>query len=106
MPHVAHAITAGWPALARGGRLAVLDLELAAPTSAALIFLGSSVQRPILSPLTRRATRLPPAARLLLAGGFVAAGFLAWRAVGRRPSAAGIRDGVRMSNGQPMASHG
>jgi hypothetical protein len=71
-PHVATAIAAGWHALVRGGRRAVLDLELAAPTSAALIYLGH-LARPALAPMALRSAPLPPPARIALAGGALVA---------------------------------
>jgi hypothetical protein len=70
-PHVATAIAAGWHALTRGGRRAVIDLELAAPTSAALIYLGHLV-RPALAPLALRSAPLPRPVGFALAGGVLA----------------------------------
>lgn len=71
-PHLAAAIVGGWRALPRGGRRAVIDEELAAPTSAAFIFLGH-LARPILGPLALRSAPLPRNARLALGGGALAA---------------------------------
>jgi len=84
-PHLAHALVAGWHALPRGGRRAILDLELAAPTSAALIFLGH-LARPLLAPLALRATPLPGRTRALVGGVLGAAAGVGAVAARRRGS--------------------
>jgi hypothetical protein len=67
VPHLLAALTDGWNALRKGLPQSVIDLELAAPGSAALTWLGHQL-RPILAPLTLRAEPLPRAARIALAG--------------------------------------
>ena len=64
--HALPVITGGWPAIRRGMPQSVIDLETALPTSALLPFLGSVV-RPMLAPITLRATPLPLVARVALA---------------------------------------
>lgn len=67
VPHLLAALTDGWPALRKGLPQSVIDLELAAPGSAALTWLGHQL-RPLLGPLTLRAEPLPRAVRIALAG--------------------------------------
>lgn len=71
-PHLGTALVAGWHALPRGGRRAILDLELAAPTSTVLMFLGHRA-RPLLAPLALRSSPLPRHTWLLLGGALTAA---------------------------------
>ena len=71
-PHVATAIAAGWHALPRGGKHAVIDLELAAPSGSLVLYFGH-LTRPVLAPLALRATPLPTLARPILRVGIAAA---------------------------------
>jgi len=68
VPHLAAAIVAGQGGPARGGWVALLDLELGFPGAFGLMTLGS-FGRPVLEPLVLRTTSLPaPARAALLAG--------------------------------------
>lgn len=69
-PHPLAAIVDGWRGLRRGLPTSYLDLELAAPGSPELIWLGSRL-RPLIAPLTLRAEPLSGPARLALGAGFV-----------------------------------
>jgi hypothetical protein len=75
VPHLAAAIVAGQGGPARGGRVALLDLELGFPGAFVLMTLGSAA-RPLLAPLVLRTAPLPAPARAALlaalAGGLVA----------------------------------
>jgi len=73
VPHLLAALTDGWNALRKGLPQSVVDLELAAPGSAILTWLGHRL-RPLLAPLTLRAEPLPRAARIALAGAAGVAG--------------------------------
>jgi hypothetical protein len=67
-PHLAAAIVAGQRGPVRGGRRALLDLELGFPGAMALMLVGR-IFRPLLTPLAVRTTPLPGRARFgLLAG--------------------------------------
>jgi len=68
VPHLAASMTDGWRALRRGGWQSFLDLETAMPSMAATTWLGYQL-RPVLAPLTLRATPMPPAAKAALALG-------------------------------------
>ncbi|MDQ4078378.1 MAG: DUF1990 family protein [Chloroflexota bacterium] len=63
LPHLAAALTDGWPALVRGLPQSLLDLMVAAPGSPILVWLGWKL-RPLLAPLTRRARPLPLVVRV------------------------------------------
>lgn len=66
--HPGAAMTDGWRGLRRGLPQSFLDLMLAAPGSPASAWLGYQI-RPLLAPLTLRATPLPDTAKLGLAFG-------------------------------------
>lgn len=57
-PHLMPSMTDGWKGLRRGLPQTYTDMELAAPTSATLMWLGHQL-RPLLAPLTLRAKPLP-----------------------------------------------
>ena len=90
-PHLGAAIVAGQGGPLRGGRHALIDLELGFP-GAAVLMTGGRVARPLLAPLVLRTTPLPARARALLLAGFAGAGaaiglgLWSWRrgAAGRR----------------------
>lgn len=71
-PHLAAAIVAGQGGPIRGGRQALIDLELGFPGAMILMTLGR-VGRPILAPLALRTTPLPNHTRAALVVGLVAA---------------------------------
>jgi len=75
-PHLLPALTAGWRALERGLPQSYLDLETASPGAATVTWLFGKL-RPVLAPLTLRATPLPRSARLALAAGATALAGLA-----------------------------
>jgi hypothetical protein len=64
-PHLGAAIVAGQGGPLRGGRRALLDLELGFPGALLLMSVGR-VARPVLAPVVLRATPLPPQARAAL----------------------------------------
>jgi thiol-disulfide isomerase/thioredoxin len=70
-PHLAAAIVAGRGGPARGGRQALIDLELGFPGGNILMLVGS-VFRPLLAPLALRTTPIPAKTRAALLAGFVA----------------------------------
>jgi hypothetical protein len=79
LPHMLPWMTEGWRGLQRGLPQSFTDLETAAPGTASLTWLGYQL-RPLLAPLTLRATPLPIPVRLaLLASVATAVGLGAWR---------------------------
>ena len=72
-PHLAGAIVAGRSGPARGGRRALIDLELGFPGGNILMLLGGAL-RPLLAPLALRTTPIPPRERAALLVGLVVAG--------------------------------
>jgi hypothetical protein len=74
-PHILPAMTDGWNGLRRGLPQSLIDMETAAPTTGVSAWLGHQL-RPLLAPLTLRATPLPPAAKAGLALGAAALGVL------------------------------
>lgn len=62
-PHFAAALTDGWKGLRRGLPQSLIDMETAGPGTGVTAWLGYQL-RPILAPLTLRATPLPLPARL------------------------------------------
>lgn len=72
-PHLAAAIVAGQRGPARGGRQALIDLELGFPGAMLLMTVGR-VARPVLAPLALRTTPLSGAERAALLAGLVGAG--------------------------------
>jgi len=72
-PHLAAGIVAGRSGPARGGRQALIDLELGFPSGNILMLVGG-VLRPLLAPLALRTTPIPPKERAALLAGLVAAG--------------------------------
>ena len=71
-PHLFPAIVAGRGGPARGGRQALIDLELGFPGANILMIIGSAL-RPLLAPLALRTTPIPPKARAALLGGVISA---------------------------------
>lgn len=71
-PHLAAAIVAGQRGPMRGGRQALMDLELGFPGAMLLMAIGRGA-RPVLSPFALRTTPLPTIARIALVGGLVGA---------------------------------
>ena len=71
-PHLAAAIVAGRSGPARGGRQALIDLELGFPGGNILMLIGR-VFRPLLAPLALRTTPIPRRERTALLVGLVAA---------------------------------
>ena len=69
-PHLAAAIVAGQGGPLRGGRRALVDLELGFPGAMVLMTLGRILRRP-LTPLAVRSTPLPGRARALLTASLV-----------------------------------
>lgn len=63
IPHMFAALVAGWPALQRGGVRALLDLAVAVPGSAPVIYLGH-LARPVFAPVALRSTPLPTTTRM------------------------------------------
>jgi hypothetical protein len=72
-PHLGAAIVAGRGGPKRGGRQALIDLELGFPGATFLMTVGR-VARPLLAPLALRTTPLPNRARFSLVAGLVGAG--------------------------------
>jgi hypothetical protein len=72
-PHLAAAIVAGQGGPLRGGRRALLDLELGFPGAMLLMTVGR-VARPVLAPVVLRTTPLPTRARAALLVGVLGAG--------------------------------
>ena len=72
-PHLAAAIVAGQRGPARGGRRALIDLELGFPGAMLLMTVGR-LARPVLAPLALRTTPLSEAERGTLLAGLVGAG--------------------------------
>ncbi len=72
-PHLAAAIVAGQGGPLRGGRRALIDLELGFPGAMILMTVGR-VARPVLAPLALRTTPLPNRTRAALLVGLVGAG--------------------------------
>ena len=72
-PHLAAAIVAGQGGPRRGGRQALIDLELGFPGANILMILGRAA-RPVLAPLALRTTPLPFRARAVLVLGLGGAG--------------------------------
>jgi hypothetical protein len=72
-PHLAAAIVAGQSGPARGGRQALIDLELGFPGAMILMTLGR-IGRPLLAPLAQRTTPMPPWSRAILMASLVGAG--------------------------------
>jgi peroxiredoxin len=71
-PHLFAAIVAGRGGPARGGRQALIDLELGFPGANILMIVGT-VLRPLLAPLALRTTPIPPKARAALLTGLIGA---------------------------------
>jgi hypothetical protein len=71
-PHLAAAIVAGRGGPLRGGRQALIDLELGFPGANILMAVGTTA-RPLLAPLALRTTPLPTRARASLLVGLVGA---------------------------------
>ena len=71
-PHLLASIASGWHGLRRGLPQSYTDLELAAPGTGALLWLGDKL-RPVLAPVALRAAPLPPLAQVgfALAAGVV-----------------------------------
>ncbi len=90
-PHMQPAMTNGWRALRRGLPQSYFDMEMAAPTSAVWVWLGSKL-RPVLGPLTLRSTPLPPAVRAGLALGVGALAVAGVMVAARRRAETGGRD--------------
>jgi AhpC/TSA family len=83
-PHLAAAIVAGQGGPLRGGRRALVDLELGFPGGNLLMAAGW-LARPLLAPLALRTTRLPTAARIGLVTAVVAgAAAVGYRVVERK----------------------
>ena len=72
-PHLAAAIVAGQSGAVRGGRQALIDLELGLPGATILMIVGR-VARPLLAPLALRTTPLPTRTRVSLLAGLVGTG--------------------------------
>jgi hypothetical protein len=81
--HMLPAMTRGWAGLRRGLPQSFVDLETAAPGMASGIWMGYQM-RPMLTPLTQRATPLPMAARVGLFAGAAILGTIALRSAQRR----------------------
>ncbi len=69
-PHLAAAIVAGQSGPIRGGRQALIDLELGFPGAMVLMAIGRAA-RPVLAPLALRTTPLPRRTRAALLAGLV-----------------------------------
>lgn len=81
--HMLPALTDGWRGIRRGLPQSELDMELAAPGSGAMLWLGHQM-RPVLAPVTLRAAPLPSPARWGLAAlGALAIGAITARALRR-----------------------
>ena len=83
IPHLGAAIVAGQTGPARGGRVALIDLELGFPGALALMTIGDFA-RPVLAPFVLRTTPLPTVTRAILLAGIAASGALALRAIANR----------------------
>jgi hypothetical protein len=84
IPHVLPALTDGWNGLRPGLPQSFIDLELASPGAASLTWLGHRL-RPVLAPITLRATPLPTSARLAIASGAtLLLGAVLWLATRRK----------------------
>jgi hypothetical protein len=84
VPHLGAAIVAGRGGPARGGRVALLDLEIGFPCANLLMAVGH-LCRPLLGPLVLRTTPLPARARAGLRVGLAAAVVaLSWKVLKRR----------------------
>ena len=73
MPHLAAAIVAGQGGPLRGGRQALIDLELGFPGGNLLMAVGR-MARPLLAPLALRTTPVPVRTRVMLLAGLGGAG--------------------------------
>ncbi|HEX7119888.1 MAG TPA: hypothetical protein VF212_13940 [Longimicrobiales bacterium] len=82
VPHLLAAVTDGWKGLAKGLPQSFIDLELAAPGSASITWVGHQL-RPLLAPVTLRARPLPAVARIGLVLGAALLGIGAVRAARR-----------------------
>jgi hypothetical protein len=71
VPHLAAAIIAGGHGPAKGGRVALIDLELGFPGAFVLMTVGHAA-RPALAPLVLRTTPIPAPARVALTLGLAA----------------------------------
>lgn len=98
-PHLAAAIVAGRGGPARGGRQALIDLELGFPGANLLMIIGSAL-RPLLAPLALRTTPIPPKTRAALVTGLIgtcAAVALGMRRI-RRHCSTDARGGVKSAS--------
>ncbi len=77
-PHLLPSLVDGWKGLRRGLPQTYTDMELAAPTSATLMWLGHQL-RPLLAPLALRAKPLPVPVKIGLVLGIAGALALAVR---------------------------
>ncbi len=82
-PHIAATITDGWRFLRRGLPQSFVDMELATPGSATLLWLAHQF-RPLLAPITLRAEPLPREAKIGLASAGIIAASLVGRATATR----------------------
>jgi hypothetical protein len=71
-PHLGAAIVGGRGGPVRGGRQALIDLELGFPGASILMFVGR-VARPVLGPLVLRTTPIPVRTRVMLLAGLIGA---------------------------------
>jgi len=78
VPHMLPWMTAGWRGLRRGLPQSFTDLETSAPGTASATWLGYQL-RPLLAPLTLRATPLPAPVRIALLAGVATAAVLGAR---------------------------
>ncbi len=85
VPHMLPWMTEGWRGLQRGLPQSFIDLETAAPGTASATWLGYQL-RPLLAPLTLRATPLPTPARIALSIGAVIAIVFGVRRIGQGAS--------------------
>lgn len=86
-PHLAAAMTDGWRGIRRGLPQSFIELETSFPSSAVGPWIGHHL-RPVLEPITLRATPLPPVAKVLLGVGLLALFVAGTRAVSQRRGAA------------------
>jgi hypothetical protein len=84
VPHLLPMITDGWKGIRLGLPESWIDLLTATPLTGVAIPLGY-LARPVLAPVTLRATPLPPSARVALGLGAAAIAFAVWRRAGDRP---------------------
>lgn len=103
-PHLAAAIVAGQRGPLRGGRRALIDLELGFPGANILMLIGR-VGRPVFAPLAVRTTPLPIGARVMLAMGFGAVGAAIALERSRRTHRTNGRGGVHRRRGAPDRGH-